>query len=167
MTCAAFDEIVEAIVAGDEVESEAARAHRTGCPRCAAAFAAAQAVERALAARPVAVAPPRFTAAVLARIRSERWLADQRVDRVFNAAMIVGVLGIVGGSLALLNLGSVTASIVAFASLTADVFSQPRQATAVALPMWVYALGGALLATSAYIWRWAEGARRQPERATP
>ena len=166
MTCAEFDEIVDAIVAGDVVESEAARAHRMGCPRCASAFAAAQAVERALAARPVAAAPPRFTAAVVARIRSERWRADQRVDRAFNIAMIVGVLGIVGGSLALLNLGSVTAAIVSFASLTADVFSQPREVTAVSLPMWVYALGGALLAMSAYIWRWAEGARQQPERVT-
>ena len=167
MTCAEFDEIVDAIVAGDEVESEAARAHRLACPRCASVFAAAQAVERALVARPVAAPPPRFTAAVVARIRSERWRADQRVDRAFNIAMIVGVLGIVGGSLALLNLGSVTAAIVSFASLTADVFSQPREVTAVSLPMWVYALGCALLAMSAYIWRWAEGARQQPERVTP
>ena len=167
MTCAEFEDIVDAIVAGDVADSDAARAHRATCARCATAFAAAQAIERALEARPVAVPPPRFTAAVVARIRSERWRADQRVDRAFNIAMIVGMVGIVVGGLALLNLASVTAAIVSFASLTADVFSQPRQVTAVALPTWVYAVGGVLLAMSAYIWRWAEGERQQPERVRP
>ena len=164
MTCAEFDDIVEAIVAGDVVENEAARAHRASCSRCAGAFAAAQAIERALAARPVAAPPARFNAMVVGRIRRERWHADQKVDRAFNIAMIVGVFGILVGGLALLNLGSVTAGIVSFASLTADVFSQPREVTVVALPTWVYALGGVLLATSALIWRWAEGGRGQPER---
>jgi anti-sigma factor RsiW len=167
VTCDEFEDTVDAIVAGDIPDSAAARAHRAACPSCSRAFAAAQALDRALAARPAAVAPPRFTAAVLARIRTEHWRADQRVDRVFNIAVVVGVLGIVAGGLALLNLGSVTAAIVSFASLTADVFSRPGEVEAAALPTWVYALGGALLATSLFIWRWAEGEREQPERVRP
>ena len=167
MTCAEFDDIVEAIVAGDVVESDAARAHRAACARCAAAFAAAQAVERALAARPVAAPPVRFNAMVMGRIRSERWRADQQVDRVFNIAVTAGVIGIVLGGLALVNLASVTTAIVSMASVTADALSRPPAARAESLPMWIYALAGALLAASALIWRWAEGARQQPERVRP
>ena len=84
MTCAALLDLVDAIAAGDLEPDHEMRAHLESCPTCAAELASARRIEALLAARAAPEAPPRFTVAVQHRIRTERWNAEQRVDRIFN-----------------------------------------------------------------------------------
>jgi anti-sigma factor RsiW len=103
LTCAAVLELIEPIAAGDVEPAPAVRAHLESCPRCAAELASARRLEAVLSRREAPVAPPRFGAAVLARVRRERWQSEQRVDRLFNVAIIVAVLLVVAGLGAILN----------------------------------------------------------------
>jgi anti-sigma factor RsiW len=103
VTCTAVLDMVEAIAAGDIEPAPAVRAHVESCPRCAAALASARRLETLLSRREAPAAPPRFAAAVLARVRRERWRAEQRVDRLFNLAIVVAVLLVIVGLGAILN----------------------------------------------------------------
>jgi len=154
MTCHEVDDSIEAIVAGDEPATEAFRTHVEGCLRCAAALATARRVEQGLAARPAPPAPARFTAAVTARLRSERWRAEQQVDRVFNAALTVGVLAVVGGLVALFNLGGVIAAV---GSASAGLVHLATRAAGETVPTAsTYLLAGALLGMTIIGWWFAE-----------
>ena len=154
MTCRDAVELVEAIAADDRAVDAELRAHFETCPRCSAALATARRVEAALAGLPAPAAPPRFTAAVLARIRRERWRSEQHVDRLFNAAIAVAVLLIAGGVFALLNLAglmNVAAGGLEVASTAA------RQLAGHAAPVIeTYVAGAALLASAVVMWWWAE-----------
>lgn len=161
MRCRDVQDLIESVAAGDEAADAAFRAHVETCVTCAAALASARAIEAALASRPAPAAPARFEAAVSARIRHERWRAEQQVDRAFNLAVAIGVVAIAGGALALFNLASVTAAIASAAASLAAAAAQPVAATAEpGPPLWSYVLGCALLGTSLLVWRWAEGARQ-------
>jgi anti-sigma factor RsiW len=107
LTCAAVLDLVEPIAAGDVEPALAVRAHLETCPRCAAALASARRLETLLTRREAPIAPPRFAAAVLARVRRERWQAEQRVDRLFNLAIVVAVVLVVAGLGAILNVEAV------------------------------------------------------------
>jgi len=160
MTCRDVQDLIEAVAAGDVPAGEAFRAHVETCVVCAAALASARAIEVALAARPAPAAPARFEALVAARIRNERWRAEQQVDRAFNVAVALGVLAILGGALALFNIGSVTGAIASAAGTLATAAAQPVSDTVnQAPPLWSYMLGCALLGTSLLVWRWAEGSK--------
>jgi len=154
MTCHEVDDRIEAIVAGEETATDAFRAHVESCLRCASALAVARRVEEALAARPAPAAPARFTAAVSARLRSERWRSEQQVDRMFNIAVTVGLVAIVGGLAALFNLGGVMAA--AGAAGQGLVGLGERAATQAAPGLSTYALAGGLLATTLVAWWFAE-----------
>lgn len=156
MTCAEVQDLVEAVAAGEAPADAAFREHVETCVACAAALASARAIEAALASRPALSAPPRFEAAVAARIRHASWRAEQQVDRAFNLVVAVGVLAIVGGALALLNVADVTAGISAAAGSLAAAVSQPVSTADQTPPLWAYLLGCALLGTSLLVWRWAE-----------
>lgn len=157
MTCRDVQDLVEAVAAGDIAADEAFRAHVETCVSCAAALASARAIEAALAGRPALAAPARFEASIAARIRREHWRAEEQVDRVFNFAIVVGVLAIVGGALALFNLAGATAAITSAAASIAAAASQPVATADQPPPLWAYVLGCALLGTSLLVWRWAEG----------
>jgi anti-sigma factor RsiW len=160
MTCRDVHDLIEPVAAGDMPAGDEFRAHVETCVACAAALASARAIEAALAARPAALAPARFEALVAARLRHDRWRAEQQVDRAFNVAVALGVLAILGGTLALFNIGSVTSAIASAAGTLAAAASQPVSSAADQTPsLWSYMLGCALLGTSLLVWRWAEGSK--------
>ena len=154
MTCRDVLDRVEAVAAGDEAATPELRAHLEGCLMCAAALAEARRIEAALAARPAPVAPPRFAAAVASRIRQQRWQSEQHVDRMFNVALIAGVLAIAAGVVAFFNVntlaGAFTASVGVLNRVAEEVFVQAAPAFS------TYLAAGGFLATALFVWWWAE-----------
>jgi anti-sigma factor RsiW len=158
MTCREAVHLVEAIAAGDLEVEESVRAHFESCPSCASALASARRIELALQARPAPPAPARFTASVLARIRGERWQSEQRVDRIFNVAIVVASLFLVGGLAALTDVGSVLAAGGWMWGLAAQLSGQLVQQAAPTLLSYVAA--AFLLISTLAMWWWAD--RRLP-----
>ena len=154
MTCRDVEERIEEVAGGDAPATDDFRLHVEGCIRCAAAFATARRIEEALKGRQAPAAPARFTATVLSRVRRERWQSEQNVDRLFNVALIVGVLAIVGGITALFNLGGVIGgvggAVQAVARLAAESSRQAMPGVS------TYLLAGALLGVTLLAWWIAE-----------
>lgn len=154
MDCDHASELVEAIAAGDLTPDAELRAHLESCPSCAGALASARKVEALLAAVPTPAAPAAFTRRVMQSVRAERWRSEQHVDRLFNVAMAVGILLIVGGIAAMLNVSSVFLLAASAWDLvregTADLMKQavPTLAT--------YLAAFGLLASALAMWWWAE-----------
>src|SRR3990170_4240453 len=109
MTCEDLDALSEPMAAGDIGAPAEARAHLESCPRCAGALALARRIETTLADWDAPAAPARFTEGVLARIRKDRWQAEQRVDRLFNVAIVTGVALVLAGVWMLMNLSGLSA----------------------------------------------------------
>jgi anti-sigma factor RsiW len=154
MTCQDTLELVEEIAAEEITATVEIRAHFETCPRCASALATARRIEAALAARPAPVAPAGFTAAVVSKIRSDRWRAEQHVDRLFNLAMVAGMLLIVGSVLALTNLGVVIAAAAKGGELLGTAAGQLAERAVPALRTYIAAAG--LLISALGMWWWAE-----------
>jgi anti-sigma factor RsiW len=154
VTCKDARELVEAIAAGDLDVDDALRAHFESCPVCAAALASARRIEAALKARETPKAPAAFTSTVVARIRHERWKSEQHVDRVFNIAIAVAVLLVLGGVLALTNVSGVIAGAGMMWGLLGAVSGQVVAAAAPAILTYVAAAG--LLVSALVMWWWAE-----------
>jgi anti-sigma factor RsiW len=154
VTCKDARELVEAIAAGDLDVDDARRAHFESCPACAAALASARRIEAALKARETPKAPAAFTSTVVARIRHERWKSEQHVDRVFNIAIAVAVLLVLGGVLALTNVSGVIAGAGMMWGLLGAVSGQVVAAAAPAILTYVAAAG--LLVSALVMWWWAE-----------
>lgn len=99
MSCDEANRFLEDLAVGEPVPA-AVRAHVDGCPLCAARLRLAERVEQTLAARPVAAPPATFTSAIVARVRNERWRAEQILDWGFNVFVATGValiaLGVAG-----------------------------------------------------------------------
>jgi anti-sigma factor RsiW len=160
MKCSDLEDHIEALAAGDEPDGAFA-AHVDECQQCAAALSRARWIEQTLAARPVPVAPARFAPAVAARIRLDAWRSEQQVDRVFNVAVAAGLIAIVGGTLALVNLSTVTDAIVAGASALNGVLTQREGAVEIQVPaLSTYLLIGGFLVTAVLVWSWAERSGR-------
>lgn len=155
MSCRDVLDRVEAFAAGDQQPDGAIRAHIETCPRCAAALADARRIETFLASWAAPEAPPRFTATVQNRIRRQNWQSEERIDRVFNGAMVAAALLVVIGLAGMFNVGMVVAGaatlgeVLAFAGAAAVAKAAPSMATYVA------AMG--LLASAAVMWWWTEG----------
>lgn len=154
MTCRDVLECVEAVAAGDEAATPELRSHLEGCLTCAAALAEARRIEVALTVRPAPAAPPRFSAAVMSRIRQERWRSEQHVDRMFNAALVMGVLAIAAGALAFFNVGTLTAAFRGSLALLNRVVEELVVRAAPAVSTYLVAAG--FLATALFVWWWAE-----------
>jgi len=154
MTCRDALHLVEAIAGGDLEVDDSVRGHFESCPHCASALAAARRLERALQARPAPTAPPRFTASVLGRIRSDRWRSEQRVDRVFNIAIVAASLLVIGGLAALTNVGALLAVGGWIWGLMAQLSGQLVQQAAPALLS--YFAAAVLLMSTMVMWWWAE-----------
>ena len=154
MTCRDVDHLVEAIAAGDLEVDDEIRGHFETCPRCAAALASARRVELALQDWPAPEAPARFAAAVQARIRSDRWRSEQRVDRIFNVAIAASLVLIVSAVAALTNVAAVVGIAAwvwgAFATMSGDFAQQtaPRAAS--------YIAAAGLLMSALVMWWWAD-----------
>ena len=121
MTCKDVIDAVEAIAAGDLEPGDELRAHLESCPGCASVLASARRLETALARREAPQAPQRFAAVVLQRVRREQWRAEQRVDRLFNVAMVVALVVVAGGAVALMNLSGILAGASQILTVLANV----------------------------------------------
>jgi anti-sigma factor RsiW len=154
LKCAGVLELVEPIAAGDLAVDDRLRAHLESCPRCASALASARRIEAALADRPAPATPPRFTGAVLARIRRDRWLSEQRVDRIFNLAVATAVLLMVGGVVGLFNVDRVVAAAAALVQLLDTAVARRPEARTPQLAAYVGSIG--LFISVLATWWWAE-----------
>ncbi len=153
MTCAQVEDEIDAIAAGERPAADEFRRHVEGCVRCASALASARRLESMLASWQAPPAPPRFTAAVASRIRSERWKSEQQVDRVFNAFLVLGLVIIVAGIAALLNVSAVEAA----ASQAIEFLARGGEQAAPPAPSLVtYVVGTAFFGTALAAWWWAE-----------
>ncbi len=90
---------------------------------CAARLALARRIDGALRRRAARTAPPGFSAAVLARVRRERWRAEQAIDLGFNVAIAVGLLVVVAGVIGLVYASGVSA-------VSADAMARVARAVA-------------------------------------
>jgi anti-sigma factor RsiW len=154
MNCAQALDLVEPIAAGDLDVDPQVRAHIESCPGCASALATSRRIEAALAARPASAAPERFESAVLQRIRRERWRAEQHVDRLFNVAVAVSVLLVVGGVLALMNLGGMLAAVSDIWGVMSAAGGEAIRSAAPTVNTYIAAAG--LLLTALVMWWWAD-----------
>ena len=154
MTCHEIRPLVEAIAAGDLEIDETIRGHIESCPACAAQLASAQRIELLLKGRAVPKPPENFTASVIARIRRERWQHEEHVDRVFNIAIGVAVVLVLGGIGALTNIGAV----IGLAGSVLTVLGQAtgRVAAQSAPTMTTYVAAAGLLMSTLVMWWWAE-----------
>lgn len=154
MTCKDLIDVVEAIAAGDLEPGAELRAHLETCPKCASALASARRVEAALTQRDAPLAPPRFAAIVLQRVRREQWRAEQHVDRLFNAAMLLALVLVAGGAAALMNLSGVLAWASQVATVIVTMRDEVARQAAPSLATYIAAAG--LLASALAMWWWAE-----------
>ena len=154
MTCKDVIDAVEAIAAGDLEPGDELRAHLESCPGCASVLASARRLETALARREAPQAPQRFAAVVLQRVRREQWRAEQRVDRLFNVAMVVALVVVAGGAVALMNLSGILAGASQILTVLANVPGGVAQKAALTLATYIAA--GGLLASALGMWWWAE-----------
>jgi anti-sigma factor RsiW len=154
MTCAQVLDRIEPIAAGElEVDAEV-RLHIESCPTCAAALATARRIEAVLAVRPAPSAPERFEGAVMRRIRRERWRVEEHVDRLFNAAVALAVVLVVGGALALMNLGGVIGAASGMWEVLSATSTELARNAAPTVHTYVAAAG--LLLTALAMWWWAD-----------
>ncbi|MGH9176679.1 MAG: hypothetical protein ACRD1H_20080 [Vicinamibacterales bacterium] len=154
MSCHDANPFLEAVVGGESVP-EAVRAHVEGCPHCAARLRLAERIERTLATRPVTAPPATFTTAVVARVRRQRWRAEQMLDWGFNIFVAVGVAFIVLGVA-----GVVWAS--GLVVVSRDVFAVIGAATEMALTgvarqAQTFLMAAVLLTLTLGVWWWVEG----------
>jgi anti-sigma factor RsiW len=152
--CARTLDLVEAIAAGDLEPDAVLRTHFETCPRCSAALASARRLEGALTARPAPPAPANFTAAVLSRIRRERWRAEQRVDRLFNLAIVAAALLMIGGVLAMLNIQTLLGASEAAWKVLSTTSLRAVEGAAPSVPIYIASAG--LLISALAMWWWAE-----------
>jgi anti-sigma factor RsiW len=154
VTCTDALHLVEAIAAGDLEIDDSVRTHFETCPRCASALASARRLEAALQARPKPPAPARFTQSVLGRLRQERWRSEERVDRVFNVAILVAVLLVLGSIVALTNVDAALGAARSLWGLMAGVGGQALETAAPMLLTYIAAAG--LLMSALGMWWWAD-----------
>lgn len=154
MSCEAVRDRIEEVASGEATFDAGAAAHVDGCARCRGRLARARAIHQVLAARPQPEPPAQFTADVMARIRRERWRAEQWLDAGFNVAVVAGMLFIVAGLVTVLWASGVAAiggDLIALAASGTGVIVErlARDAQAVALTL-------AFLTAAAGVWWWAE-----------
>ena len=154
MNCTQAIELVEPIAAGELDVNEDVRAHLESCPGCASALAAARRIDAGLAARPAPPAPERFEWIVLQRIRRDRWRAEEHVDRLFNLAMAVSLVLVVGGVLALMNVGALVATVSGMWAVVSASGGEALRNAAPTVSTYVAAAG--LLLSALAMWWWAD-----------
>lgn len=159
MACDAIDDLIEELAeampsSASSAASAASVAHLDVCGRCRARLARARAIHTALAARPEPEPPARFTLDVMARIRRERWRAEQWLDTGFNVAVVAGVVFIAAGVAGVLwasGIAAIGGDLVSLAASGTGVLVDrlARDAQAVAFTI-------AFLAATAGVWWWTE-----------
>jgi anti-sigma factor RsiW len=154
MACDIFDDLIEAVAAGETAATPVFQDHLTSCARCAAALALARRIDEALRVREAPAPPARFTASVIGRLRRERWRSEQSLDRMFNVAVAAAAALVVTGIWLLLNASGMTAVSAEASRILAAGIEAARDRIQPLLP--AYAGGTALLVTAVGLWWWAE-----------
>jgi anti-sigma factor RsiW len=154
MNCEAVNDLIEELASGAVIADPAVAAHLDGCARCRGRLARARAIDAALAARKAPEPAARFVADVMARIRRDRWRAEQLLDTGFNAAVVAGVLFIVAGVAGLVwtsGILAVGSDLVQLAvtgtGILAERFAREMQSVALAVVFFTLA---------AAVWWWTE-----------
>ena len=155
MNCRDVLDRVEAFAAGDQRPDESIRAHLETCPRCAAALADARRIETFLTSWAAPEAPPRFTATVQNRIRRQNWQSEERIDRVFNGAIVAAALLVIVGVAGMFNVGMVVAAAASLGEYLAFAGAAAVEKAAPSMATYVAAMG--LLASAVVMWWWTEG----------
>jgi hypothetical protein len=154
MRCEDLDPLIEELATGADADPGAAL-HLESCPACQARLRLAQAIERSLESRERPDPPPRFTTSVMARVRRERWRAEQLVDTGFNIAVGFGVLLVLGGLAALgwsMDWYSVSPAVLQVArDLSAQWIVRVQEQLA------MIGIAAAILSSALVLWRWVEG----------
>lgn len=122
--------------------------------RCSSALALARRIDALLAGREAPAAPPGFTEAVLARARRERWVAEQRVDFVFNAGVALAAVALVAVAAAVLNLDSILPIAISIGELVQESASRGEPTSDRSLLTWVGA--AAFMGLALGLWWWGE-----------
>jgi len=112
------------------------------------------AIERWMRERPAASAPAAFTAAVMGRVRDQRWQTERYWDLGFNIAIAAGLVLIVAGVLGLIYLSGLAVVGRDAALLFAQGLATAADRVAPMLP--AYAGGFVLTASALGLWWWAE-----------
>jgi hypothetical protein len=144
----------EVIAAGDDVPTPEESVHLGACRHCSARLEAARLIDAGLRARPALPAPAGFTAAVVARVRLERWRAERAVDVGFNLAIGAGLLLAVGGFLLLVNAFGLAPMARDASLLFGRGVMLLMDRAAAALPTYLGAI--ALLGAGLAAWWWAD-----------
>jgi anti-sigma factor RsiW len=153
IACTDTNGFIEDLAAGDPVP-EGISEHVAACPRCATRLQLAMRIERTLAERPVAVPPAAFTNTIVARIRHERWRAEQMLDLGFNVFVVCGIALIAAGVAGLVwASGLVVLSRDVFAVLEAATKST---LTTVAGQARTFLFAALLLTLALAVWWWVE-----------
>jgi hypothetical protein len=113
-----------------------------------------EAIERWMRERPAPAAPAGFSAAVMARVRQDRWRVERYWDLGFNIAVAAGLLLVVGGILGLIYMSGLVVvgrdAVALFAGAITTVADQ-------LMPMLPAYLGASLLTfTGLGLWWYVE-----------
>jgi hypothetical protein len=154
MTCREVADLIEPIAADELEPTPDVRAHLESCPSCALMLATARRLEAALAAVQPPPVPDRFVAAVLYRVRRERWRLERNVDLLFNAAMVAALLIVAVAVLALFDVSGVVSATSGAWSGLSEIGTQIARQMAPAINTYIAAAG--LLLTVLGMWWWAE-----------
>lgn len=112
------------------------------------------AIERWMRDRAAPQAPAGFTAAVMGRVRQQRWRSERYWDFAFNGAVAAGLLLIVGGILGLTFRSGLAVVGQDALQLFATGLTAAADQVAPQLPLYVGAF--VLTASTLGIWWWAE-----------
>ncbi len=154
MFCDEALEAIEPIAAGDLTPDWRIAAHLATCANCARALEDARCVERMLSARQVPSPPAQFTTRTLARLRRDRWRAEQFVDAGFNLVLLVVAFAVLTAVwLVARRSGLNVVGRDAVSLLSTGLVALSRR-VAPAVPL--YAGATALVAVALGIWWWAE-----------
>ena len=154
MTCSEVADLIEPIAASELEPTPDVRAHLESCPLCARMLASARRLDALLAALQPPPVPDRFVAAVLQRVRRERWRTERNVDLLFNVAMVAALLIVAACVLALFDVPGVLAASAGAWSGLSEIGTQIARQMAPAINTYIAAAG--LLLTVLGMWWWAE-----------
>jgi hypothetical protein len=154
MTCRELADLIEPLAATDLEPTPDVRAHLESCPACARMLAGARRLDATLAALQPPPVPDHFVAAVLQRVRRERWRTERNVDLLFNVAMVAALLIVAAAVLALFDVSGVVAASAGAWSGLSEMGTQIARQMAPAINTYIAA--AALLLSMLAMWWWAE-----------
>jgi hypothetical protein len=156
MICHTIGARLEEVASGEAGWSHEEETHVSACARCQARLARARDIARVLPTLAVEPAPASFTADVMARVRRERWRAEQALDVGFNVAVAAGLCLVISGVAGLAWASGLIVVGADVVGLMRDGLSLASTQVAPQLPFYITA--ALLLTLGLGVWWWTEGA---------